>query len=76
MLRQRVLFAGLNCLPNQRDLFETDGRLDERIERYRKMDLNLLHEFAALAESRTGKASAQQPAQNATAAAGGSDASA
>ena len=28
--KQRVLFAGLNCLPGQQNLFETDGQLEER----------------------------------------------
>ena len=27
--RQRVLFAGLDCLSGQMDLFATDGELDE-----------------------------------------------
>lgn len=26
---QRVLFSGLECLPGQQDLFETDGQPDE-----------------------------------------------
>ncbi len=25
--KQRVLFAGMDCLPGQRDLFETDGEM-------------------------------------------------
>lgn len=28
--RQRVLFAGMDCLPDQLDLFETDGEEQER----------------------------------------------
>jgi hypothetical protein len=32
--RQRALFSGLDCLPGQRDLFETDGeRVDASAER-------------------------------------------
>jgi hypothetical protein len=27
--RQRVLFAGLDCLPGQQDLFATDGDAEE-----------------------------------------------
>ena len=27
--KQRVLFAGMNCLPGQLDLFQTDGELPE-----------------------------------------------
>jgi hypothetical protein len=27
--RQRVLFAGLDCLPGQQDLFATDGEPDK-----------------------------------------------
>ena len=30
--RQRMLLAGLDCLPGQGDLFETDGESEERHE--------------------------------------------
>jgi hypothetical protein len=26
--RQRVLFSGMDCLPGQQDLFETDGKAE------------------------------------------------
>ena len=33
--RQRVLFAGLDCLAGQRDLFDTDGQPDREADRQR-----------------------------------------
>jgi hypothetical protein len=30
--RQNVLFSGLNCLPGQQDLFETDGKIRDEKE--------------------------------------------
>lgn len=30
--KQKVLFAGMKCLPGQQDLFETDGAIDPEID--------------------------------------------